>query len=79
MRVTAGANTTVTNTACVENTNEVVAHNRVNDVNNCNVAVLRTPTSTCTTGCGNQLQYISVAKINNITFACQGNAQARSF
>lgn len=43
MRVTAGANTTVTNTACVENANESAAKTLAGgDTTNCNSAVLKT-------------------------------------
>ena len=79
MRVTAGDNTTVTNTVCVTNANESAAKTLAGgDTTNCNSAVLKTG---CTGSCwgGSQLQCISVAKINSTTFACQGNSQARSF
>lgn len=44
MRVTAGANTTVTNTACVTNANEPITKTFTGgDTTNCNNAVLKTP------------------------------------
>lgn len=43
MRVTAGANTTVTNTACVTNDNEIDGRRINQDANNCNTAVLHVP------------------------------------
>ena len=66
MRVTAGANTTVTNTACVMNDNEIDGRRINQDANNCNIAVLRVPG-----GGGDPLRCISVAKITNTQFACQ--------
>lgn len=75
MRVTAGANTTVTNTACVENANEVVAHNRVNDTNNCNAAVLRVPGG----GGGDSLRCIDLTKTSSTEVTCRGNQYARSY
>ena len=61
MRVTAGANTTVTNTACVTNTNESTTKTLASgDTTNCNNAVLRVPPTSCPTypgeSCGTQLQ-----------------------
>ena len=50
MRVTAGDNTTVTNTACVTNANESATKTLAGgDTTNCNSAVLKTPSTSCPT------------------------------
>lgn len=64
MRVTAGDNTTVTNTACVTNANESATKTLAGgDTTNCNSAVLKTPNKPDTPcprypgeSCGTQLQ-----------------------
>lgn len=75
MRVTAGANTTVTNTACVTNDNEIDGRRINQDANNCNIAVLRVPGG----GGGDSLRCIDLTKTSSTEVTCRGNQYARSY